>query len=106
MKKILFFMALFALLIQTDKILAATRYVPADYTHIQDAIDASSSGDIILVSSGYYAEHLTLKSGVDVIGESPTNTYLSGGLSGSVVTAINVTDAEFSGFWIYLQRLG
>ena len=36
-----------------------------DYTAIQDAIDASASGDTILVSPGYYLERFSM-SGKDV----------------------------------------
>lgn len=36
-------------------------YVPAtEYTHIQDAVNAANSGDIILVASGYYPESVTI----------------------------------------------
>ncbi len=81
--------------------MAAVLNVPADYSTIQAAIDAASYGDTVLVSSGYYPEHIVLKSGIKVIGQGPDTTRISGGRSGSVVTAIDVTNAEFSGFQIY-----
>ena len=87
--------------IGSGPLLAATRKVPDDFTTIQAAIDASAYGDTVLVSSGYYREHLTLKNGVKVFGEDRESTYLSGTHSGSVVTANGVTNAELSGFWIY-----
>jgi len=40
----------------------------ADYSTIQAAINAASSGDVIMVGPGTYAEQLTLKAGVRVIG--------------------------------------
>lgn len=40
---------------------AAVLHVPGDYTGIQKAIDASKSGDVILVSPGVYFENINFK---------------------------------------------
>ena len=41
----------------TSTIIAATINVPSDYATIQDAINASSNGDVILIATGTYNEH-------------------------------------------------
>ncbi len=39
---------------------ATTINIPGDYSTIQDGIDASVDGDIIIISQGTYYENLTL----------------------------------------------
>ena len=43
------------LLIVTTSASAETRSVPTDYTTIQEAIDASSDGDVVIVEPGSYS---------------------------------------------------
>ena len=64
--------------------------VPGNYTTIQEAIDAASSGDTVQVAAGTYYENITLKDGVQVLGAGVGVTTIDGGGSGSVVTATNV----------------
>ena len=52
-------------------------HVPADFSTIQDAIDATSSNEIILVSGGWYTEDLILRDGTSLRGD-PTQTRLQG----------------------------
>ena len=40
---------------------AAVLQVPGDYSHIQNAIDAGTNGDVILVSPGVYYENINFK---------------------------------------------
>ncbi len=96
----------FFLLWSAGSLLAAIHHVPGDYGTIQEAIDASSYGDTVMVAGGHYYEHLTLRSGVKVQGEGRDTTYLNGTHTGSVVTAVDVTNAEFSGFWVYFAGNG
>ncbi len=54
---------------------AAILNVPADYSQIQDAINASSPGDVVNVAAGTYNESISLnmwKNGVKVIGAGST----------------------------------
>ena len=49
------------------------------YSSIQSAINAASSGDIVTVDTGTYAEHITMHSGVSVYGKGWSNTIIDGG---------------------------
>jgi hypothetical protein len=84
-------------------------YVPYDYPTIQEAIDAASDGDIIVVSPGAYIENLEFKGkNITLRSTGPTtpsivNTTLIDGLSqGSVVTFSGTETSEcvLSGFTI------
>jgi hypothetical protein len=58
-------------------------------------------GDTINVAAGTYAELITLKNGVAVIGAGPSFTTIDGGAAGSVVTAIGCdADTVLEGFTI------
>ena len=50
----------------------------ADYTAIQDAINVSSTGDIIYVWEGIYEEFIIINQTVSIIGNSTTNTTIDG----------------------------
>src|SRR4029079_16034215 len=67
---------------------ASVRNVPADYATIQAAIDASSSGDTVLVQPGTYAERIDFnrKNGVVRSAKGPASTTINGPNAGTTVT--------------------
>jgi hypothetical protein len=80
---------------------AAVINVPGDYMSIQDAIDAANSGDTVQVAAGVYNENIAMKTGVDVIGESATNTSIVGTASTEgIVRFDDVSNATLQGFSI------
>src|SRR5712675_3608434 len=58
------------------------------FTSIQQAINASSSGDTVVVYSGNYSEQLTLKSNVRIIGK--TGASIVAGASGPAITGASL----------------
>jgi len=88
---------------------AETRLVPADYATIQQAIDDSNDGDVIVVETGTYPENINF-SGKNLVLTStdPNNpeivaaTIIDGNGHGSVVTFENgeTSEAVLTGFTI------
>ena len=70
----------------------------ADYTSIQDAVDAASDGDTIYVYSGTYYEHVKINTSIVLQGEDKESTIIDAGgnLSAVIVTADNVEITGFS----------
>jgi N-acetylneuraminic acid mutarotase len=67
----------------------ATIHVPADKPTIQQAIDAASNGDVVLVSPGFYNEHLNYKGKAITVQSvaGPEKTIIDGSnTTGAVVT--------------------
>jgi hypothetical protein len=86
---------------------AAELNVPDDYSTIQAAIDAASSGDSIVVAAGTYTENVLLKSGVDVRGAEAARTFLEPETSDDpVVLADGIDDVLFANFTIFNALLG
>ena len=70
-----------------------TRAVPADYPSIQAAVDASSSGDLVLVSPGIYREAVVvIADGITIRGTDRNEVVLDGG--GDLGTGIRVVDTS------------
>ena len=78
-----------------------TRYVGSDqtYKNIQDAVDASQSGDTVRVYAGSYSENVVVNKGISIIGNGTKNTTINGSYSGSVIT-IKSNWCNVSGFFI------
>ena len=71
----------------------------ADYSKIQDAIDAANEGDVILVKSGIYKETITISKSIKLIGENKENTIIDGdiktGLLKKYTTVVEITSDNF-----------
>ncbi len=85
---------------------AATIHVPGTHSTIQGALNASTSGDLILVGSGVYTENVVLtaaRNGVRLESSSgPATTIIDGGAAGCTMRILaGVTSStEIRGFTI------
>ena len=70
----------------------------ADFSSIQEAINAASSGETIFVHSGAYYENVVVNKTVSLIGEDRDITIIDGNLTKSVieVTSGNVIISDFT----------
>jgi parallel beta-helix repeat protein len=66
---------------------------------IQDAIDASETGDRIIVYEGVYYETIVIDKSIDIFGEDYVSTIIDGEENGSVVT-ITASSVDFSTFTV------
>lgn len=68
------------------------------FSTIQEAIDASSNGDIIAVHNGTYNEHIVVDKSVTIIGENWDYTIIDAGGVGHavVITANHVNISDFT----------
>lgn len=84
----------------------AVMEVPRDYSKIQEALDACSANDTVLVSKGIYFENIVWPNtnGIKLIGQSGSDsTFLVSGKMGRVITFIFVavdTSTLIKGFTI------
>lgn len=62
--------------------------VPSDYPTIQQAVNAASSGSVVLVSNGVYHEHVIVNKSLQLIGNDRTNTIIDSDDSGTGITVI------------------
>lgn len=67
---------------------------PADFSSIQDAVDAASSGDMIFVYEGTYNEYVSITKPLNVTGENPDTTVVNGGFL--LLFAYDVSISSFS----------
>ena len=96
MKSVLAISVLVFLLSLSTQAMAATITVPDDYPTIQEAIQASSEGDTISVSSGTYNENIVIDKQISLVGNDAT---IMGTGSGHVIRIIS-NGVEVSGFAI------
>ena len=72
----------------------AARRVPADFSSLQAAIDASLAGDTVLVAPGTYDERVSLAPGVTLRAEgAPGSVTLDAGHAGPAVLAVGLLPA-------------
>ena len=88
------------LIIESPVKTASIIKVSHDYRTIQEAIDASSPGDIILVSSGTYYENIVIhKENLTIKGENPKTTIIDSRGIGEVIYIV-ATNIYIEGFTI------
>jgi parallel beta-helix repeat protein len=72
----------------------------ADFSKIQEAINAASDGDTILVKPGAYYENLEVANNVSLVAESQDAVINGTGGSGGLVVRITAKSASVNGFTI------
>ena len=70
----------------------------ADYTNIQDAIDAANESDTIYVYSGTYNENIVINKNIDLTGAGTSNVILNGNSDHTI--KINSNNVKVSAFTI------
>ena len=76
---------------------SATLLVPDEYSNIQSAINASSNGDEIIVSSGTYYEHLEITGKtISIIGSGREYTIIHGNNNGRAFAITSFSNADIS----------
>jgi parallel beta-helix repeat protein len=62
---------------------------PADFSTIQEAVDAASDGDTVFVKTGIYYEHVVVNRTVSLVGEDSSTTIIDGNGTGRVIDIIS-----------------
>ena len=70
-----------------------------EFTKIQDAINATESGDTVYVYGGEYNENIVINKAINLRGDNKDTTVIDGSKSGAVIS-IYAEDASVSGFTI------
>ncbi len=78
---------------------------PADFHTIQEAINAASDGDTILVRSGIYNENVIVNKSVSLAGEDNSNTIVNGNPAGNAFSLV-ASNISISGFTIRTSTTG
>lgn len=71
---------------------------PADYSKIQDAINASSDGDTVFVNEGKYSEDLIINKTINLIGEDKAETTIRCVGNNLYIVTIQKDYVNISGF--------
>lgn len=77
------------------KIVVSQDATQGTHTTIATAITSASSGDAIWIRDGVYTENLTLKAGVELIGESLANTTIKGNHSFTATGTASLENISF-----------
>lgn len=72
----------------------------ADYTKIQDAVDAASDGDTIFVYPGVYNENVIIDKQIELIGANRDSTIIDGGNRNKDVLFIAADDVTVRNFTV------
>ena len=104
-KKVYFLISVVAVIIfSVNPLYAAIINVPADQPTIQDAIDATTNGDTVIVAAETYFENINFSGKLITVKSltGPENTIIDGNASGSVVSFISGEDnnAKLEGFTV------
>lgn len=62
---------------------------PGNYSTIQNAIAAASTGDTIFVYNGTYIENIIIDKSLELIGENRNTTFIDGNMKGDTVTILS-----------------
>ena len=93
-----------SIFISSSVVFAATIFFPGDYDTIQDAINASKTGDTVSVAAGTYYENILFPgntTNITLVSENgPESTVIDGGNNGSVVTFAAGLSSTLDGFTI------
>ncbi|MCX6664774.1 MAG: right-handed parallel beta-helix repeat-containing protein [Euryarchaeota archaeon] len=71
----------------------------ANFSKIQEAINASSPGNIVYVYNGKYSENIVINKSISLIGEDRNNTIIDGNGYGDIIS-ISADNANVTGFTI------
>ena len=77
---------------------------PANFTSIQEAINAANPGDTIFVHNGTYYENLVINKSITLVGENRDFTIINGNETGNVIE-ITFDKVSISGFAIQKSEL-
>jgi len=97
-------MALFVVSLLSQPATAGVLHVPADYPTIQQALNAATAGDVVLVAAGTYHEHLLWgggQAGVKLHSESgAAMTVIDADGTNFGIDVVNAPGTEIAGFTI------
>lgn len=100
MNRICFGLSLFVLLLMMPNVIAATIFVPDDFPTIQQAIDAASERDTIVVRDGVYYENLNVDKQLTIKSENGSARCIIDGRGKGNVVTLKADGITLEGFTI------